>query len=178
MTETKQKSRYAWPALLPLWIALTAFFFSEVEIQIEGPAGWASNLPTWRIEHHWLLDIFWGGRPLTGYHAWAFSFMFLVFHAGVFITQKWSWRLETRIIASIMLFWVIEDFLWFILNPAFGISNFSPDKVSWHTHWFLGIPADYWNFTIVSAILMWLSYAKLESKINLLKQYWRKDRKV
>ena len=75
-----------------------------------------------------------------------------------------------------MLFWIIEDFLWFILNPAFGINNFSPDKVLWHKHWFLGIPADYWNFTIVAAILMWLSYAKLENKITILKQYWRKLR--
>lgn len=178
MTAAKQKSRYVWPALLLVWITLTAIFFAEVEIQIEGPAGWAASLPTWRIEHHWLLDIFWGGRPLTGYHAWAFSFMFLVFHLGVFIAQKWSWRIETRIIASLMLFWIIEDFLWFIFNPAFGISNFSPDKVAWHTHWFLGIPADYWNFTIVSAILMWLSYAKLEHIINRLKQSWRKGSKA
>ena len=116
MTATKQPSRYVWPALLLVWITLTAIFFAEVEIQIEGPAGWAASLPTWRIEHHWLLDIFWGGRPLTGYHAWAFSFMFLVFHLGVFITQKWSWRIETRIIAALMLFWIIEDFLSMRIN--------------------------------------------------------------
>jgi hypothetical protein len=40
------------------WALLMAFFFANVEIQIEGAAGWAANLPTWRIEHHWLLDIF------------------------------------------------------------------------------------------------------------------------
>jgi len=58
--------------------------FAEVEIQIEGAAGWASSL---RLEDrdHWLLDLFWGGRPMTGYHAWVFSFMFLAFHLGVFI---------------------------------------------------------------------------------------------
>lgn len=26
--------------------------FAQVEIQIEGAAGWAKNLPTWRIDHH------------------------------------------------------------------------------------------------------------------------------
>ena len=62
-----------------VWVALLALFFAEVEIQIEGAAGWAANLPTWRIEQHWLLDIFWGGRPMTGYHAWVFSFMALIF---------------------------------------------------------------------------------------------------
>ena len=49
--------------LLLAWVALLGFFFAQNEIQIEGAAGWAANLPTWRIEHHWLLDIFWEGVP-------------------------------------------------------------------------------------------------------------------
>jgi hypothetical protein len=61
MMEIKQRSWQVKPALLLLWVVLAAFFFAQVEIQIEGPAGWASSLPTWRIEDHWLLDIFWGG---------------------------------------------------------------------------------------------------------------------
>jgi hypothetical protein len=48
------------------WVLVMAFFFANAEIQIEGGAGWATSLPTWRIEHHWLLDIFWGGRAMTG----------------------------------------------------------------------------------------------------------------
>ncbi len=165
----KQKSWHVELALLVSWIVLTAFFFSEVEIQIEGPAGWASSLPTWRIEKYWLLDIFWGGRPMTGYHAWVFSFMFLVFHLGVFINLNWSLRTEARIIASLMLFWIIEDFLWFILNPAFGINNFSQNKIPWHKQWFLNIPVDYWTFTIVAAFLMWLSYAGFKDQRNIAK---------
>jgi hypothetical protein len=52
-----------------------AYLFARVEVEIEGEAGWAANLPTWRIEEHLLLDIFWGGRALTGYHLWMFSFI-------------------------------------------------------------------------------------------------------
>ena len=44
-----------------------ALLLANVEVQIEGSAGWAANLPTWRIEDGWLLDLFWGGRPMTGY---------------------------------------------------------------------------------------------------------------
>ncbi len=60
--------RLQWKGLLLTlcWVGLMAFFFAEVEIQIEGGAGWATSLPTWRIEQHWLLDIFWGGRAMTG----------------------------------------------------------------------------------------------------------------
>ncbi|HSQ77288.1 MAG TPA: hypothetical protein VLN91_00195, partial [Nitrospirota bacterium] len=65
---------------------------------------------------------------------------------------------------ALMLFWIIEDFLWFVLNPAFGINNFSQNKIPWHKQWFLGMPVDYWTFTIVSALLMWLSYAKFKDK--------------
>ena len=65
-----------------LSVFLLGFFFAKLEIAIEGDAGWAENLPTWRIEGHWLLDIFWGGRVMTGYHAWAFpsSLYFFIFH--------------------------------------------------------------------------------------------------
>ncbi len=168
MAEIKQKSWQVELALLVAWVVLTAFFFSNVEIQIEGPAGWASSLPTWRIEKHWLLDIFWGGRPMTGYHAWVFSFMFLVFHLGVFIHHHWSLRIEARIIAALMLFWITEDFLWFLLNPAFGISNFTPDMVPWHRHWFLHMPVDYWTFTLAAAFMMWLSYAKFEGRRSVV----------
>ena len=41
-----------------LSVFLLGFFFAKLEIAVEGDAGWAENLPTWRIEGHWLLDIF------------------------------------------------------------------------------------------------------------------------
>ena len=57
------------------WTLLLSFFFAQLAIQVEGAAGWAANLPTWRIAQDWLLDLFWGGRPMTGYHAWVFPFI-------------------------------------------------------------------------------------------------------
>ncbi len=135
---------------------LCSFFFAKVEIQIEGPAGWAANLPTWRIESHWLLDLFWGGRPMTGYHAWVFSFMALVFHLPILMSGRWTFSREARIIGCLMLFWIIEDFLWFILNPAYGMSRFSPGQVPWHKNWVLGMPTDYLTFTVIGgALYIW-----------------------
>ena len=77
-------------------LSLLAAVFAQVEIQIEGATGWAANLPTWRVENHWLLDYFWGGRPLTGYHVWVFLFMALVFHFAFFLHGRHSFRLEFR----------------------------------------------------------------------------------
>lgn len=140
-----------------LWVMLLALLFAEVEIQIEGAAGWAANLPTWRIEHHWMLDLVWGGRPLTGYHAWVFSFMALVFHLPVFFAQRWDWRLEARVLGGLMLFWIAEDFLWFALNPAYGLAKFAPALIPWHKHWWMGVPTDYLTFSATGALLIAIS---------------------
>lgn len=129
-----------------------------VEIQIEGEVGWAGSLPTWRLEHHWLLDIFWGGRPMTGYHAWIFSFMALMFHAPILILGRWTVKLEARMLGCVMLFWIVEDLMWFVCNPAFGWSGLTPERVSWHKHWLLGIPLDYITFSFVGAVLIWYSF--------------------
>jgi hypothetical protein len=144
--------------LLLSWVALLGFFFAQVEIQIEGAAGWAANLPTWRIEQHWLLDMFWGGRPMTGYHAWVFPFVALFFHLPLFFMGQWSWRLEARVLACILLFWLIEDFVWFVCNPAYGLANFDAAHIPWHKHWLLFAPTDYWVALLLAALLLWFSY--------------------
>lgn len=147
-----------------LWVALLALFFAQTEIQIEGAAGWAANLPTWRIEHHWLLDLFWGGRPMTGYHAWVFPFILLFFHFPVFLNGIWSWQLECRILACAVFFWLTEDLLWFALNPAYGLQRFHAGAIPWHKHWLLGLPVDYWIYSALGLFLLWLSSRGGESE--------------
>jgi len=121
-----------------------AVLWAKMEIEIEGKDGWAAALPTWRIESHWLLDIFYGGRPLTGYHVWAFCFVFFFFHFPFFFNHGWTWQTELRIVGAYDLFWVVEDFLWFVLNPHYGWARFTRSEVWWHKRWFLGLPVDYW----------------------------------
>ena len=140
--------------LLFVFVFVLGFFFAKVEIQIEGSEGWAASLPTWRIEQHWLLTLFWGGRAMTGYHAWVFTFIGLIFHLPVFLMGQWNWKIEGRIVASVMLFWVIEDFLWFVLNPAFGLARFDPINVTWHRHWWGGAPVDYWFALGIGLVMM------------------------
>ncbi|MDK9718606.1 MAG: hypothetical protein OEL57_11985 [Trichlorobacter sp.] len=149
-----------WPHLLMLLcgVALIGFFFGMTEIQIEGGNGWACALPTWRIESHPLLDIFWGGRPMTGYHAWVFSFMLLLFHFPLLLFWRFTWRLEARCMGSLMLFWVIEDFVWFMMNPCYGISKFEPSFIPWHKQWLLGMPTDYLTFGLAGLLLIWWSF--------------------
>ena len=151
-------SRWRWLLLPTIGMVLVlAFFLANVEIQIEGAAGWAAKLPTWRIPRNQWLDIFWGGRELTGYHAWIFPCVALFFHFPPVVFGRWSWRVEARLLACILLFWVCEDFLWFVLNPAFGFARFDAANVPWHIHWWGPAPADYWVFLLLAAILFALS---------------------
>jgi hypothetical protein len=136
---------------------MLAFMFAHVEVEIEGAHGWATSLPTWRVEHHWLLDLLWGGRPMTGYHAWVFPFIALFFHFPMVFRGFWSWRAQVRAIACIMLFWVAEDALWFIINPAFGMARFTPANVPWHRHWWGPAPVDYWVFAPLCVVLLVVS---------------------
>lgn len=128
-----------------VFTAVAALLFAKLEIEIEGRHGWAEKLPTWRVQKHVLLDWFFGGRPLTGYHVWAFLFVFCCYHMPFFWDYgSWSVRRELNVIGAYSLFWLIEDALWFILNPHYGWKKFTRENVWWHKRWALGVPVDYW----------------------------------
>ncbi len=133
---------FDWPLLL--FVTLLAFAWAMMEIEIEGPDGWAKNLPTWRIAKHPLLDFVYGGAEITGYHVWAFGGIFLFFHLPFIWTRQWSWRGEAHVFGAFCLFWVIEDYLWFVMNPAFGHKGLHPDKAWWHKRWIAGWPVNYY----------------------------------
>lgn len=137
------------------WALLMAFFFANAEIQIEGGAGWATSLPTWRIEKHWLLDLFWGGRAMTGYHAWVFTFMVLVFLLPLAFNGRWRGRDLVLALGGLAAFWVAEDLLWFVVNPAYGYGRLDPVHVPWHPRWLLGLPVDYWWGAAMAAAMAW-----------------------
>ncbi len=132
-------------AVFFLFLLVSAWLFAMVEVQIEGPRGWAEGLPTWRFRSR-LTDKLLTRRPLTGYHCYIFPFMFLILHSGyVFGLVAPSWAMEARLLGFTLLFWVVEDFLWFAFNPAFGMRKFNPRHVSWHTWWGF-MPRDYWVY--------------------------------
>jgi hypothetical protein len=165
MNEVTHFRRWLLPTILA--VLVLAYFLANVEIQIEGAAGWAANLPTWRIESHWLLDLFWGGRPMTGYHAWMFPCIALFFHYPLVFFGRVTWRIEARVIGCVLLFWIAEDFLWFALNPAYGLARFAPENIPWHPHWWGPAPADYWLFLASAAVMFTLSCrtGRRESKL-------------
>jgi hypothetical protein len=144
--------------LFPLFILVAAFIFAKLEIEIEGPHGWAEKLPTWRVENHRLLNWFFGGRPLTGYHVWAFGLMLFCFHMPFFWSpSSWSLSGELQALAAYTAFWIAEDLLWFVFNPHYGWRKFTQGNVWWHKQWLFGLPLDYWLLTGIVVALLSLS---------------------
>ena len=137
------------------FVLAAAFLFAKLEIEIEGEHGWAAKLPTWRVEKHFLLDLFFGGRPLTGYHVWAFLFVFFFFHMPFFWSPgSWTARGELHSVGAYTLFWIVEDALWFVMNPHYGWKKFTKGHIWWHKRWLMGLPVDYWVLGSLAAALL------------------------
>ncbi len=139
--------------IFAVYLVATAYAFARLEIEIEGPHGWAEKLPTWRIRNRWT-NLLYGGRPLTGYHLWVQLFILLLVHLPFAIAVwQWSWAMELRVMSFLILFFIVEDFLWFLINPAFGIRRFRREHIWWHapTWWWI-MPRDYWVFSLLGIV--------------------------
>lgn len=147
------------PAVFFLFLLWISFCAAKVEIAIEGKHGWARDLPTWRLPPTSLVSkLFFSDRPATGYHIWLEILAISVFHMA-YIFVPLSWMVELQILAFFCFFCIVEDFLWFAANPAFGIRNFRPEKIWWHKkHWWLIAPRDYYVFLAIGGFLYWLSF--------------------
>jgi len=128
-------------------VFVLAFLFAAVEVEIEGPYGWAERLPTWRRTDGTIPRAFgrvMSGRPLTGYHLFMLPLPLAAFHLPFVFGVPWSWRAELVACAAYLVFAITWDFLWFVLNPAYGVRDFRRGRIWWYPRWLGPAPVDYW----------------------------------
>ena len=135
------------------FMVFMAFILALWEIQIEGKDGWAANSPGWRMEKGWLVKIT-GGRPITGYHFYMTIFIIALVHLPLFFIS-WSWRLECLLLGFYLGMVLLEDFLWFVFNPYYGIKNFRKGKIWWHKTWWGPVPALYWILLALAILFIY-----------------------
>ncbi len=144
--------------LFVLGVLAASLAWALMEIQIEGRSGWAAALPTWRFQNAWTRRIL-GARPITGYHFYIQFVAAILAHLAYFLGVHPSWALELRIIAFLIFFWNVEDFLWFVFNPAYGIRRFRREDIWWHGEsWWWFMPRDYWLTLPIGLLLYVLSW--------------------
>lgn len=131
-----------------LYLYFLALTLAFLEVQIEGEHGWASRLPCWRPAGRWYARLFtkaMGGKEMTGYHVGVFSFALLMFHLPYVWGLPWSTDAEFGTLSAFFMFVVVWDFLWFVINPPYGIRKFHPGCVTWHKIWLGPAPVDYYG---------------------------------
>lgn len=122
---------------------------AALEVQIEGKHGWAADLPTFRLKKKM------GEKPITGYHIFIILFTLIIFHFPLFFAS-WSWKKEALLFGVFISMWTLEDFLWFVLNPHYGLTKFNKNNkdIWWHKSWFAGVPSFYWALFPIGIILI------------------------
>ena len=151
-------------SMTSLFVFLFAVFFALIEIEVEGTEGWAKNLPTARniIGH------------LTLYHVYMILLAVLIITGFVYfqhtalcsdctvdetppksIWHKTVWpalRVTFKAVFHIIAYFLIQDFLWFVLNPGYTVAKYAKTHIPWHKPWWGGIPA--FNFVGIGAMFV------------------------
>ena len=128
----------------------------KLEVEIEGPRGWAEALPTWRFQPPWWLSLT-NGKPLTGYHVYMNLLLIAFFHLPL-VYAGFSRALEARLLSAFFFAAVFWDFQWFLWNPAWGLRRFLTERIWWFPRKVLGFPAEYYAGLAASAAatgLLW-----------------------
>lgn len=132
------------------------WLLAQVEIQIEGPRGWAEGLPTWRLDSPALLR--WtNGKAVTGYHVYLTLLLIAFFHLPV-IREGFSRQAEAKALSSYLFATFVWDFQWFAWNPAWGLKRFFKGPIPWFPRKLAGFPVDYFvgaAASVLATALLW-----------------------
>lgn len=139
-----------------IWMTILALFHALQETQIEGKAGWARHLPTFRISTFVTKLLI--GKEITGYHIFMLVMWVIIFH-GIYLFQDFTWKVECMVIGLLNWYFVIEDFLFFVVNHHYGLVRFKRGHISWHQRWFWGLPYTYWWGMIIGTFLLYIGGA-------------------
>ncbi len=154
--------------LISLWIFLPAIFVARQEISVEGLFGWQAVTFTKRYAANTLVSRFF--RAIAGKDKWATSYHLNANGGWLFIYFGWLFilpflwqegfgfdRLVNPIVLALWAFLAylcVEDFLWFTLNPWYGLDRFNPDYIPWHQEWTWGLPSGYVKTVFISFMLI------------------------
>ncbi len=142
------------------WFSLS-LLFALMEVELEGKYGWSEKSQTWyRVKGHYpkIISFLLGGKPLNGYHIFMFPIVLLISHAHFFMGVEWTLVNELIALAIYFAWAPLWDYLWFVLNPHYGIKNFDKNKVWWFSksHWIFNIVAleqiSQWVLSIVLVV--------------------------
>src|SRR3989338_3979668 len=131
-----------------VWGAMIATSFWEA--YVEGKRAWDAGKLGWKIRYkkHVIL---------TAYHFWLFCVMYPLLLMIPLALQGFSWRLFGILASAYTSGLVLEDFFWFVVNPAFKFRYFSSKHVKWYPWLRIGsmeVPFGY-PIAVLLAFVFW-----------------------
>ncbi len=137
-----------------LLVAGLGTVLAALEVQIEGPHGWAEKLPTWRPDGPIarFASRALGGKTITGYHLLLNVFLLGMVHLPLAFLP-WTLQLEGWALSRFAFLLAFWDLQWFALNPHYGLARFDRERVTWHRRWVGRVPVDYLYAIGLAALL-------------------------
>ena len=129
-------------------VAMALFAFAEA--YMEGPNGWKWNPKWWRINLP-------GGFTLNSYHVFVFGGMFPLFLSLPLVMYGWDRHVFLVLLFSYVVGIILEDFLWFVVNPDYPFRKWNPKETRWYPWVRIGkfaIPLPYVFVLFVSGLLI------------------------
>jgi len=126
-----------------------ATLYSLLEIELEAKEGWCKNLPTPVVLGNFTL-----------YHI-LMNIIVIITISKVYIKDITNIEDVSQAIFYIAAWFLIEDFMWFVLNPFYTLSKYKEDEIWWHARrpWYFGIP----EHNLIGLGIMFICYS-LSSK--------------
>lgn len=106
-----------------IYAAMIATSFWEA--YVEGRNAWDRKKLGWKIR-------FFGKYSLPAYHFYLFFIMFPLLLSLPFVIYGWDRKLFGIIASAYFSGLVIEDFMWYVVNPAVKLSEFNSKFVTFH----------------------------------------------
>ena len=135
--------------LIFLWVIFGFVSWSFWEAYIEGKNAWGKKQVGWKKK---IL----GCYDLTAYHFWL-NLMLFFFMTLPLIINGWNTRLFGVLISASALGFIIQDILWYVINPFYSLKKFNPKDANWYPWIKIGkfqIPRTYLMGFIIG-ILSW-----------------------
>lgn len=131
-----------------MWLALLSMSFWES--YVEGKNCWDRRKLGWKLRLP-------GGYVLPAYHFYLFVVMFPLLLSLPLVINGWNTVVFGVLISAYLTGTIIEDFMWFVVNPECSLKNFNPEWVDYYPWFRLGkvsIPVGY----VVSLLISVLSW--------------------
>lgn len=165
---------------------LLALFFAATYATLEGNKPWATNLNPWRPDPSlsWVKMLYWVpnlGRSVNGFDTFGIT---LLCFFGLLLVPIWEWAhnrsMELSEFLELTVYFaaicVIEDWVWYAINPYFGFAKFAPAYTSgMYSAWLLGFPSQYWEGFFLALLLSVFAFTlkRQEGHLKVKPEGWK-----